>query len=308
MSHPSNKILTFNNGLTIPALGLGTWQSHPSEVYDAVLVALKNGYRHIDTAALYNNEEAIGQAIKDSGIPRDQLFITTKLWSSGHTDPAKDLDISLKKLQLDYVDLYLIHWPVALNPNGNDPNIPTLPNGYRDIIFEGWDITDTWAELQKLVANGKTKSIGVSNFTISNLQKILNSPKTTIIPAVNQVELHPYLPQHKLVAFAKEHGILTEAYSPLGSTDSPVLKDETVLSVASKYNTSPAKILISWALWRNTIVLPKSVTESRIIDNFQVVDLSDEDGEALNKIVERTGPQRLITQNWHPVVVFDSDE
>jgi len=302
----STKVIKLNDGSSIPAVGLGTWQSTSEEVYNATLTALKYGYRHIDTAAGYGNEEEIGKALKDSGIPREELFITTKLWCTRHQDPEAAIDESLKRLGLDYVDLYLIHWPVHLNPKGNDPKFPTLPNGKRDIVFD-WSFIETYELLQPLVAKGKAKSIGVSNWSVSNLKKLLAAESTKITPVVNQVELHPYLPQHELLAFAKLKGITLEAYSPLGSSDSPLFKDETIVKIAEKYGVPPATILISWAIWRGTVVLPKSVTASRIESNFEVVDLSDEDGKEIDNIHKVKGIKRIINPPWDPVVVFDTD-
>ena len=279
----SQKTYTLNTSKTIPAIGLGTWKSSDEDVYKAVLAAIETGYRHIDTAACYGNEKPIGDAIRDSKIPRDQLFVTTKVWCTDHTRVKQALDTSLEKLGLDYVDLYLMHWPVPLNPNGNHPNFPTLENGKRDILKD-WDFIKTYQQLQDVLTTSKTKAIGVSNLTITNLKKLLEAPGVTVVPATNQVELHPYLPQPKLVQFCKDNGIVVEAYSPLGSTDSPLLLDEIVADIAKKNNVSPATILISWALWRGTVVLPKSVTPSRISSNFEVIELSDEDGKQLNDL------------------------
>lgn len=200
-----------------------------------------------------------------------------------------------------------MHWPVPLNPNGNHPLFPTLPDGNRD-ISQDWDFTKTYNLMQKLLDLGKTKSIGVSNFSITNLKKLLNAPTTTVKPVVNQVELHPYLPQHKLLQFAKENDIVLESYSPLGSTDSPLLSDEVVVKIAEKNKVSPATILISWALWRGTVVLPKSVSAHRIESNFNVIDLPDADGKELDDLHKLRGIRRLVLPNWAPVVVFDSDE
>ncbi|ABN65453.1 Aldo/keto reductase [Scheffersomyces stipitis CBS 6054] len=302
----ATKVFQLNDETSIPGVGLGTWQSTNDEVYNAVLTALRYGYRHIDTAAAYGNESVIGRAIKDSGIPREELYITTKLWCTKHDNPEAALDESLSNLGLDYVDLYLIHWPVFLNPNGNDPKFPTLPNGKRDIVTD-WNFVKTYELLQPLVALGKTKSIGVSNFSVTNLEKLLNAPTTKIVPVVNQVELHPYLPQQQLLEYTKKHGIVLEAYSPLGSTNSPLFKDETVVKIAEKNGVSPATILISWALWRGTVVLPKSVTESRVQSNFEVINLSDEDGQTIDNIHKVKGVHRFINPNWDPVVVFDAD-
>lgn len=297
-----------NTGADIPAVGLGTWQSTEEEVYNAVITALKVGYRHIDTAFLYGNEAPVGRAIADSGIPRSEIFVTTKMASIHHLDPVKALATSLKNLNLDYVDLYLMHWPVALNPeNKSHPAFPTLPNGNRDILFDR-DFVATYVDMQKLVDKGLTKAIGVSNFSVKNLKKLLSSQDVTIRPAANQVELHPYLPQPELLEFCKKEKIILEAYSPLGSTNSPLLKDETLVQLAQKYKVDPANILISWAVRRGTVVLPKSITPNRIESNFRIVCLSDEDGEVVNKISSKLGVKRFISPNWNPINVFNDDE
>ncbi|EGV63905.1 aldo/keto reductase [Yamadazyma tenuis] len=303
----STKVYKLSTGSSIPALGLGTWRATDEEVYNSVLTALKAGYRHIDTAAGYGNEEPIGKAIKDSGISRDQIFVTTKLWSTKHYDPESALKESLSKLGLEYVDLYLMHWPLAMNPNGNHPAIPTRPDGLRDIVYD-WSFTKTWKLMEPLVEQGLTKSLGISNCTVSKMKELFDSG-LKVKPVCNQVELHPYLPQHKLLEFAKEHDVVLEAYSPLGSADAPLLKDESIKAIAEKYGVSSATVIISWAIWRGTVVLPKSVKPERIESNLEIIELEDKDGEALNRIAEnRGGPQRFVSPPWDPVVIFDSSE
>ncbi|KAK6462012.1 aldo/keto reductase [Scheffersomyces coipomensis] len=305
--HKSSKVFKLNNGETIPALGLGTWQASADDVYKAVLVALEAGYRHIDSALAYGNEEPVGRAIRDSGIPRKEIFVTTKLAPIDALDPAGSLDRSLKNLGLDYVDLYLMHWPVCLNKaNKSHPGIPLLPNGKRDIVFDR-EFTETYADMQRLVETGKTKSIGVSNFSIKNLKKLLASPEFKIVPATNQVEIHPYLPQTDLLEFSKKHNILLQAFSPLGSSNSPLLKDETIRKIAEKNKVSAATILISWAIWRGTVVLPKSTTALRIESNFNVIDLSEEDGQELENLHKVTGVKRFVSPNWDPIDVYGEE-
>lgn len=286
---------------------MGTWQSNEEQVYNAVLAALKAGYRHIDTAACYGNEKPIGDAIKASGIPRNELFITTKLWSTDHTRVALGIAESLKKLDTDYVDLYLMHWPVPLNPNGNHALFPKLADGSRDIL-QTWDFVKTYNLMQSLVENKQARAIGVSNFTVKNLKTLLEAPTTKIKPVANQVEMHPYLPQPKLLEFCRQNEILIQSYSPLGSTDSPLLEDDVVVKIAGKYGVAPATILTSWAIWRGTVVLPKSVTPTRIESNFKTVKLEDVDGEELNQLHKIRGVLRLVSPDWAPFVVFDSNE
>lgn len=306
-THKATNTYQLITGATIPALALGTWQATDEEVYNSVLHALKTGYRHIDTATAYGNEVPIGRAIKDSGIAREEIFVTTKLWSTDHNDPEKAIKTSLNKLKLDYVDLYLIHWPVAMNPNGNHPIVPTKPDGSRDIVGN-WPFTKTYQLLEPLVEKGYTKAIGVCNTTVAKLEELFKLD-LKIKPAVLQVELHPYLPQNKLLHYAKSHNLVVESYSPLGSANSPLLKDADIQAVADKYGVSIATILISWAIWRGTVVLAKSVNPSRIDANYQIVDLQDKDGEFLNGFAEKKGGyQRFVDPNWDPVVIFDSSD
>ncbi|CAK9437501.1 uncharacterized protein LODBEIA_P18790 [Lodderomyces beijingensis] len=279
---------TLNNGTKIPAVGLGTWQATEDDAaYKAVLAALQNGYKHIDTAHIYRNEEQVGRAIKDSKIPREQLFITTKLWNADHKNVEAALDASLAKLGLDYVDLYLIHWPVSTNPETNKP-------------YEDWDFVDTWKELQKIYKqSSKVKAIGVSNFTVKKLQKLLSANGVDVVPAANQVEAHPLLTQPELVEFLKSKNIKLEAYSPLGSTDSPLFKNPTIVEIAEKNGVEPAQVLVSWAVQRDTVVLPKSVTESRVISNIKTFTLSKEDFDALNNLSEKDGVVRTCNPGFN---------
>jgi diketogulonate reductase-like aldo/keto reductase len=258
-----------NDGRLIPQLGLGVWQTRAGATCEAaVLTALEAGYRHIDTASMYGNEESVGAAIHKSGIPREQIFVTTKLWNSHHGNPERALETSLRKLQMYYVDLYLIHYPV------------------RQRI-------QSWHALELLRERGKARSIGVSNFTINHLTELLRQTKT--IPSVNQVEFHPYLYQRDLLNFCRRSGIVLEAYSPL--TKGERLKDRKLVAIANKYPTSPpqcansrsrtsilekfsrhsnakstAQILIRWALQHGLVVIPKSANPKRILENADVFD------------------------------------
>ncbi len=249
-----NTTIKLNNGINIPVIGLGTYLTKAGiETLNAVRYALDIGYRHIDTAALYANEKDVGLTVKQSGISREEIFITTKVWNSdqGYNKTMKAFDESLRKLDSDYIDLYLVHWP-----------LPELR-------------AETWKALEKIYGEGKAKAIGVSNYTIHHLEELWKS--CGILPSVNQVELSPYLQQPELMKYCKEKGIIIEAYSPL--TRGKKFNDKKLLNLASKYSKSPAQILIRWALQFDTVVLPKSARPERIKENADVFDfkISDDD-------------------------------
>ena len=249
-------VMELNSGAKIPVLGLGFWKIPIGKICeDAVLAALDAGYRHIDTASIYGNEGSIGKALKKASIPREDIFITTKLWNDDHDNPQKALSDSLRKMQLDYVDLYLIHFPTLERNN-------------------------SWKILEGIYGEGKAKSIGVSNFTIRHLKQLLE--KAEIAPSVNQVEFHPYLYQKELLDFCNEKGIWLEAYSPL--THGYKLKDQKLVKIARRYNKSTAQILIRWGLQHNLIVLPKSEKKARITENSLVFDfeISEHDMKTLD--------------------------
>jgi len=276
--------LALNDGQFIPQLGLGVWQTRAGAMCEAaVLAALEAGYRHIDTAALYGNEESVGAAIRESGIPREQIFVTTKLWNSDHGNPERALETSLRKLKFDHVDLYLIHYPVRQR-------------------------RQSWRALEALRAKGKARSIGVSNFTIRHLTELLAETET--VPAVNQVEFHPYLYQRDLLDFCARRAIVLEAYSPL--TKGARLKDPKLVAIAKKYSQagversarsrlplvdrlsrrsetkSTAQILIRWALQHGLAVIPKSANRQRIFENADVFDfeVTSEDMQILDRFNE----------------------
>lgn len=239
-------LFTLNTGAKIPAIGLGTWQSEKGLVATAVAYALAHGYRHIDAALVYQNESEVGQGLKegfDSGLKREDVFVTTKLWNTYHRRVPEGLDESLKSLGLDYVDLLLMHWPVAENQNGSHPLLPKLPDGTRDIDRD-WSYVQTWHAMEKLLQTGKVKAIGVSNFSVQFLETLLKEAK--VVPAVNQIESHPYLPQQDIVDYCQSKGILVEAYSPLGSTGSPLFQDEGVQRIAERYGVGPGTVLINY--------------------------------------------------------------
>lgn len=300
--------MKLNTGASIPAIGLGTWKSSEEDAYNAVLSALRAGYKHIDTAAIYRNEAAVGRALRDSGIPREEIFLTSKLWCTQLKDPQTALDQTLARLGLDYVDLYLIHWPVALNTDnikdGDLLTFTTKENGERDVDLE-WSFVDTWKLMQKIPTTGKAKAVGVSNFSISNLEKLANSEGVDLVPAANQIEIHPQLPQTDLIDYCKSKGIVVEAYSPLGSSSSSMLGDSRVKQIADKYKAEPAQVLINWGLSRGYVVLPKSITPARIVSNFKTFDLADEDVAELNGITARLGAKRYVSPDWGMFPIFE---
>ncbi|GAD96626.1 glycerol dehydrogenase Gcy1, putative [Paecilomyces variotii No. 5] len=286
---------TLNTGAKIPAVGLGTWQSKPNEVKEAVKIALAKGYRHIDTALAYGNEAEVGEGIKESGVPREEIWVTTKLDNTWHHRVQDGIDSSLKSLGLDYVDLYLVHWPSSTDPNDKKKHLPD------------WDFIKTWQEMQKLPATGKVKNIGVSNFGIKNLEKLLNDPSTKIVPAVNQIELHPNNPSPKLVAYNKKKGIHCTGYSCLGSTNSPLYKDQRLLSLAEKKGKTPQQVLLLWGLQKGWSVIPKSVNKERIEKNFELDgwDLSEDEIKTLDNLPDRF---KVCGDGWLPVKVFFGDD
>lgn len=245
LTQPTIKL---NDSRAIPQLGFGVWQVPKDGAAAAVGSAIAAGYRSIDTAAIYGNEVGVGEAIKASSVPRDQLFVTTKLWNDRHDHDValKAFDSSLGRLGLDYVDLYLIHWPV--------PSVGAY--------------VQAWKALIKLRQDGRAKSIGVSNFNPDHLQRIID--ETGVVPAVNQVELHPRFQQRSLRQFHAEKGIATEAWSPLGQGQ--FLEDATIGAIAKKYGKTPAQVIIRWHLDNGVIAIPKSVTPSRIAENLAVFD------------------------------------
>jgi 2,5-diketo-D-gluconate reductase A len=242
--------ITLNDGTEIPQLGFGVFQVDPAETERIVTDALEAGYRHLDTAAVYKNEEGVGRAIAKSGIRRDELFVTTKLWNSDQgTQSAHDaIDVSLDKLGLDHVDLYLIHWPS-----------PT-----RGLYIE------SWLALEQIKAAGKTRSIGVSNFQVPHLEEIIAASDT--VPAVNQIELHPEFQQRTVRAFAREHGIHIEAWGPLGQGKYDLFGNPEVVKVAEETGKSPAQVVIRWHLQNGLILFPKSNSATRMAENFDVFD------------------------------------
>ena len=250
-----------HNGVKMPWLGLGVFKvTEGEEVIQSVKAAIRNGYISIDTAAIYGNEEGVGQAIKESGVPREELFITSKVWNSdqGYETTLKAFETSLNKLGLDYLDLYLIHWP------GKDK--------YKE----------TWKALEKLYKDGRVRAIGVSNFQIHHLEDLISSAE--IKPMVNQVEYHPHLTQKELQAFCKKEGIQLEAWSPL--KQGQLLNEQILVDIAHKYNKSVAQVILRWDLQHGVVTIPKSIKEHRIIENSDVFDfeLTSEDMEKIDAL------------------------
>ncbi|MFM9373674.1 aldo/keto reductase [Streptomyces sp. Da 82-17] len=269
-SNSSIPTVTLNNGVEIPQLGFGVFQVPDEETTAAVSSALEAGYRSIDTAAIYGNEAGVGKALATSGVAREDLFVTTKLWNAdqGYDSTLRAFDDSLAKLGLDYVDMYLIHWPTPA----------------RDLY------KDTWKAIEKLVADGRVRTAGVSNFQPDHLKRLIDGAE--LVPAVNQVELHPGLQQSELRAVHAELGIATEAWSPLAQ--GAVLKDEAITTVADRHGKSPAQVVLRWHLQLGNIVIPKSVTPERIQQNLDVFDftLTDDEMAAIAGLDRdlRTGP------------------
>jgi 2,5-diketo-D-gluconate reductase A len=263
--------VTLNSGTTIPQLGYGVWQVPSDEAEAAVSTALQVGYRSIDTAKVYENEEGTGRAIAQSGVPRGDVFLTTKLWNAdqGYDSALRAFDASLERLGTDYVDLYLIHWPV-----------PELD-----------EYVASFKALQRIQADGRAKAIGVSNFTVENLQRLID--ETGEVPALNQIELHPRFTQTELRAFHAEYGILTEAWSPLGQ--GTILDNPTIGAIAEGHGVSAAQVILRWHLQLGNVVIPKSVTPARIAANFDVFgfELSNDEVEritGLDAVDGRIGP------------------
>ncbi|QLL33189.1 hypothetical protein HG536_0E01000 [Torulaspora globosa] len=300
--------IKLNTGYTIPQVGLGTWRSKENEGYKAVLTALQAGYRHIDDAAIYLNEEEVGRAIKDSGVPREEIFLTTKLWNTQQRTPEEALNQSLKRLGVDYVDLYLMHWPVPFRTetikDGNYLTIPKKADGRPD-VDEEWNFVKTWELMQELPKTGKVRSVGVSNFSINNLKELLSSPGNKLTPAVNQIELHPLLPEFALVDFCKEHGIVVEAYSPFGGQDAPVLDDNIINQIAKDHGADAGQVIVSWGVQRGIVTLPKSVTPARVVSNLQTFKLSDDEFRSISQLTNSKKPKRTNAPDMSPFPLFE---
>ncbi|KAF4620925.1 hypothetical protein D9613_000937 [Agrocybe pediades] len=291
------RTLTLATGAKIPQIGLGTWLSKPKEVENAVEIAVKAGYRHLDLAMVYQNQDEVGAALKKlipSVVKREELFITSKLWNSSHQpqEVEKELDATLAQLGIDYLDLYLVHWPIAFAPGrGLFPPHPELENMVE--MDNKTTLVDTWKAMIKL-PKSKVKAIGVSNFTIEHLKGIIDA--TGVVPVANQIEAHPLLPQDDLVAYCKEKNIHITAYSPLGNNvlgKPKFVEHPSLAEIAKKLNATPAQVLIAWGAYRGYSVIPKSVQEDRIKSNFQQIELSPEDYQTVSDIIKTEGRTRF---------------
>ncbi|MBP1970683.1 diketogulonate reductase-like aldo/keto reductase [Virgibacillus natechei] len=261
--------ITLNNGVKMPGFGLGVYKVEDGDVViHSVKTAIEHGYRSIDTASFYDNETGVGQAIKESGVPREELFITSKVWNDdqGYEQTLQSFETSLKKLGVDYLDLYLIHWPV------------------KDMY------KDTWRAMEKLYEDGKIRAIGVSNFHIQHLENLLAD--CTVKPVINQVEYHPHLTQVELHTFCKRENIQLEAWSPLKR--GKLFDDPTIIDIADKHGKTPAQVILRWDLQNDVVTIPKSITEERIIENANIYDFSLTD-EEMNKISELNKNDRAGT-------------
>jgi 2,5-diketo-D-gluconate reductase A len=262
--------LTLNNGVEIPQLGFGVFQIEPENTRQAVLTALETGYRHIDTAEMYGNEKEVGEAIRESGVPRDDIFVTSKLNNGFHAygDALTAFARTLDDLDIETLDLFLVHWP-----------LPAVG-----------DYTETWKAMEEIYSSGRVRAVGVSNFNPHHLNRLFE--RTTVVPAVNQIEVHPYLAQDDVRAFNAEHGIATEAWSPIAQ--GKVLDDPVITAIATRLDRTAAQVTLRWHIQRGDIVFPKSVTRERVEENFRIFDF-ELNGEDMAQITaldrgERTGP------------------
>ncbi|KAI5308582.1 hypothetical protein KEM55_005361 [Ascosphaera atra] len=293
---------TLNNGQAMPAIGFGTWQTADNETYSCVLEALKAGYRHIDTAFNYGNEVSVGKAIKDSGIPREQIWITSKLDNKWHHRAAEGLQKSLDDLGTDYLDLYLVHFPCSTDPADEMKHLPE------------WDYVKTWQEMQKFLEAGKVKTIGVSNFQIRHIDRLLSDPSCKVVPAVNQIELHPYNPSPKLLEHCKSKGIHCTAYCCLGASitsqdnkHTHLINDPIILKLAEKKGKTAAQVLLKWALQRETSVIPRSSKPERIAQNFDLEGwtLTADEVATIDAIKTRV---KVVGDDWMPIKCFFGDD
>lgn len=306
MAH-NGTTFTLNTGAKIPAIGFGTWQDKEAQE-NAVSIALKAGYRHIDTAHIYGTELAVGKAIKNSGIPREEIFLTTKLWNNAHhpDDVEKQLDASLQALGVDHIDLWLMHWP---SPFARGETL--TPKDDNGVMQTGdTDYVDTYKAMEKCLKTGKTKAIGISNFSQAELERLLK--ETSIVPAAHQIELHPWLQQNSFTEFHKQKGIHVTHYSPFGNQNEiydsgknlgKLIEDPVLVEIGKKHGRSGAHVALAWGIAKGHSVLPKSKTESRIRANLEGdFKLPEEDVkkiEAIDKKLRFNDPSKNFRWNFY---------
>ncbi|KAK9468260.1 NADP-dependent oxidoreductase domain-containing protein [Lipomyces arxii] len=281
------KKFLLNSGFYMPAVGLGTWQGQvgstaATEMRDTIVYALKQGYRHIDTAAVYGVEEIVGDAIRMSGVPRSEIFLVTKLHSTHHHKVEQAFKASLARLGLDYIDLYLMHWPQSLTEDGKHTDTPTP--------------AETWLAMEALKKKypDQVRSLGVSNFSQKTMDELLKV--ATIIPASNQIEVHPMLPQHELIKYLQEKGINVTCYSPLGQYNSPILKHPSILALAEKHGVAAGQVILAWEVAKDLAVIPKSTNLKRIVENITYPTLDTEDIRVLDQFYKGPGLHRRLCQ------------
>ncbi|KIJ67956.1 hypothetical protein HYDPIDRAFT_83133 [Hydnomerulius pinastri MD-312] len=275
-------IITLNNGVKMPVIGLGCWGGLTLETRAAakhwILNALKTGYRHLDTAFGYGTEHSVGAAIRESGIPREEIFVTTKLPLNHPGRVQESINESLANAGLEYYDLYLVHWPQTIARGPNDEELKN-PDGSL-LALDSPTFNDTWAEMEAVLASGKVRAIGISNFSIRNIEKLLTTAK--VVPAINQVELHPYLAQPELLEYCKSKGIYLTAYTPTGY--GTVRGDAVINELAAKYNATPAQVILAWHVARGNTAVPKSENPQRQKDNLTLIPLSSEDVKRVSSL------------------------
>ncbi|CBQ71974.1 probable GCY1-galactose-induced protein of aldo/keto reductase family [Sporisorium reilianum SRZ2] len=285
---------TLNTGAKIPSVGMGCWQGQPGvgkdiDLVDALVSSIHVGYRHLDTATFYENELEVGQAVRQSGVPRSEIFVTTKIRPDRVQDPVREFEESLKKLGVDYIDLWLIHWPQGMSEQGSF--------GLEHQKHLGPTFNETWAKMEDIFLNthkGKVKAIGVSNFSVRTLEILAKTAKVT--PAVNQIEAHPYLPELELLEYCNKKGIHITAYSPIGQSSNAIREDKDLIAIAKKHNVSAANVALSWAVQRGTSVAPKSTNPERMKQNITLIKLSDDEMKQIDDISK--DPTRSTRLNY----------